>query len=129
MPLIQFQQKDLLRGKIVEPAWYRVKIIATGEKPSKDGGSTNYPMEGIIVCNAEDGNTEFAGVPLDWNFNSRALGFAVGFLKSLGMDVSSGTRYDLSAAAGKEIDVFVENDMYEGRMVNRVNHKYRPAKD
>ena len=34
--------------------------------------------------------------------------------------------YDYTA--GHEIDVFVENDTYQGRLVNRVNHKYRAPK-
>ena len=125
MPAIGFGERDILRGKVITPGWYRVRIDAVGEKPSKDGDSTNYPVEGTVIGNADDGSTDFANVPLDWNFNSKALGFAVGFLQSLGIDVKPGTRYELASAAGKEIDVFVENDTYQGRMVNRVNHKYR----
>lgn len=128
MPTINFQEKDLLRGKIVQPAWYRVRIDAVGEKLSKNGESTNYPVEATILRNADDGDESFAGVPLDWMFNSKAIGFAVGFLSALGIDVKSGARYDLNATAGKEIEVFVENDLYEGRTVNRVNHKYRAAR-
>lgn len=129
MPMIQFQQKDLLRGKIVTPAWYRVKILATGEKPSKDGGSTNYPVEGIIVCNADDGTTDFAGVPLDWNFNSKAIGFAVGFFAAFGMDAEAGKRYELNGTVDKELEIFVENDMYNGNPINRINHKYRELRE
>ena len=127
-PMIGFTDKDLLRGTVVIPAWYRVRIDAVGEKLSKDGGSTNYPVEGIILKNADDGTETFAKVPLDWNFNSKAIGFAVGYLKALGIDVETNKRYDLSATTGMEVEIFVENDMYEGRIVNRVNHKYRPAR-
>jgi len=125
MPIVQFSDRDLLRGKVVEPAWYVVTIVSVGEAPSKDGGSTNYPVEGSIVKNAENGSEEFAGVPLDWNFNSKAIGFAVGFLGALGVDVKAGARFELSNAAGKQIEVFVENGEWQGRIVNRVNHKYR----
>lgn len=127
--MIQFKDKDLLRGKIVTPAWYKVRIESSGEKASKDGGSTNYPMEGTIICNADDGSTDFAGVPLDWNFNSKAVGFAVGFFKAFGLDAEVGKRYDLNSAVGKELEVFVENDMYNGNPVNRVNHKYRELRE
>lgn len=125
MPVVSFSDKDLLRGKVVEPAWYVMHIESVGEAPSKDGGSTNYPVEGVIVKNADNGNEEFKGVPIDWNFNSKAIGFAVGFLQAFGVDVKSGARFDLANAAGKQLEVFVENDTYQGRMVNRVNHKYR----
>src|SRR5258708_1377140 len=114
MPVIGFKDKDLLRGKIVTPAWYRVRIDGVGEKASKDGGSTNYPVEGTIICNADDGSTDFSGVPLDWNFNSKAIGFAVGFLNAFGVEAEKDKRYDLNMASGKEIEIFVENDIYEG---------------
>ena len=128
MPVISFSERDLMRGKIVIPAWYRVKIGSIGEAPAKvseKGPSTNYPVEATILFNGDTGETEFAGVPLDWNFNSKAIGFAVGFLQSFGVDVKAGTRFDLKSAEGREVDVFVENDSYQGRLVNRVNHKYR----
>lgn len=128
MPVISFSDRDLLRGKIVTPAWYRVKIETIGEAPAKQsekGPSTNYPVEATVQFNGDTGDTEFAKVPLDWNFNSKAIGFAVGFLQSFGVDVKAGTRFDLKSAEGREIDVFVENDTYQGRLVNRVNHKYR----
>lgn len=128
MPIISFGKRDLLRGKVVSPAWYTVSVDGVGEKPSRDGNSTNYPIEGTIVKNADNGSTEFAGVPLDWMFNSKAIGFAVGFLASFGQEVEEGKRFDLSAAVGKQLDVFVENDTYDGRIINRVNHKYRPTK-
>jgi len=125
VPHISFSDRDLLRGKVVEPAWYTVRIDNIGEAPSKDGGSTNYPVEGSIVKNADNGSEDFANVPLDWNFNSKAIGFAVGFLAAFGVDVKAGQRFELSNAIGKYIDVFVENGEWQGRIVNRVNHKYR----
>lgn len=128
MPIISFSEKDLLRGKIVEPAWYQVRIENIGEAPSKDGGSTNYPVEGVILRNADTGDESYAGVPIEWNFNSKAIGFAVGFLQALGADVKAGARFDLNAAAGKTLDVFIENDTWQGRMKNQVNHKYRAVR-
>lgn len=128
MPYISFTDRDLLRGRVVDPAWYKMRIDNIGEAPSKDGNSTNYPVEATIVCNADNGNTEFASVPIDWNFNSKAIGFARGFLESFGLDLKSNTRYELASAVGQEVEVFVENDTWQGRMVNRVNHKYRPLR-
>lgn len=128
MPVVSFTQRDLLRGKVVTPAWYLVSIDNIGEAPSKDGGSTNYPVEGSIIKNADDGTEEFAGVPLDWNFNSKAIGFAVGFLAAFGVDVKAGARFDLANAVGRQVEVFVENGEWQGRMVNRVNHKYRAVR-
>lgn len=132
MPIISFSDRDLLRGTVVTPGWYRVKIDSIGESPAKPQPdkppSTNYPVEATILFNGDNGDIQFATVPVDWNFNSRAIGFAVGFLKAFGVDVKAGTRFDLRSAEGGEVDVYVENDTYQGRIVNRVNHKYRAIK-
>ncbi len=131
MAVVEFSNRDLLRGVVVTPAWYRVRIESVGEAPAKaseKGPSTNYPVEGTILFNGDTGDKEFVNVPLDWNFNSKAIGFAVGFLQAFGVDVKAGTRFDLKSAEGREIDIFVENDNWQNRMVNRVNHKYRPTK-
>ena len=131
MPVVSFSDRDLMRGKVITPAWYRVVINSVGEAPAKaseKGPSTNYPVEATIQFNGDNGSTEFTGVPLDWNFNSKAVGFAVGFLQAFGVEVKAGMRFDLKSAENRELDVFVENDQYQGRLVNRVNHKYRPIR-
>jgi len=125
MPIISFTEKDLLRGTVVEPAWYRLKIENIGEALSKDKNSTNYPVEATIIANADNGDARFANVPIEWNFNSKALGFTKGFLAAFGVELKPGVRFDLANAAGKELDVFIENKEYEGRIINNVPHKYR----
>lgn len=124
MPMITLADSDMNMGKVVEPGWYTVTIDSITEAPSKDGGSTNYPVEATIIKNAENGSEEFKGLKLKWNFNSKAIGFAVGFLSSFGVEVKPG-RWELNNAVGKSLDVFVENGEWQGRIVNRVNHKYR----
>jgi hypothetical protein len=131
-PVITFSDRDMNRGKVVPPAWYRMRIDSVGEAPAKasdKGPSTNYPVEGTILFNADNGDKQYADTPVDWNFNSKAIGFAVGFLQAFGVEVKSGTRFDLKSAEGRELDVFVENDTYQGRVINRVNHKYRAPRE
>ena len=130
MPIISFTERDLLRGTVLPPAWYRVRIDNVGEALSKDKGSTNYPVEGTVIKNADTGETVgCAGVPIDWNFNSKAIGFAKGFFMAFGVELKPGVRFDLANAAGKELDVFVQNGEYEGRIVNRVQHEYRKPRE
>lgn len=127
MPIVDFTESDLLRNKILTPGWYRVHIETVGEwTPSKDGNSQNIPVAGIVKFNADDGSTEFAGVPLEWLFNSnpKVRGFIEAFLRGLGQDVQPG-RYELGAAAGKDVEMFVKNGEYMGRMKNEVAHQYR----
>src|SRR5258706_2766373 len=127
MPLIDFTQEDVLRSKIVEPAWYRC-LIETVEPPaiSSKGDSMNYVLKGKILFNADTGSKDFENVPCPyWGFNSKAKGNFVGFFNAFGADVKGGTRMELNDVAGKQIDVFIENDIYNGATVNRINHKYR----
>jgi hypothetical protein len=130
MPLVEFTDRDLLRGLPIDPAWYRVyieSIDAEGEL-SKDKKSTNYNVEGTIKFNGDTGGIKFRNYPLTWNFNSKAMGFSKGLFQSIGVELKAHERYRLEAATGLEIDVFVENSMWEGRITNKVNHKYRPIK-
>jgi hypothetical protein len=127
---VSFSERDLSRGTILTPGWYRMKIDSVTTKPSKDNTSTNYVVEGTVICNADDGSSDFANCVVTWNFNSKAPGFMQGLFKALlNTDkLVPGERYDLQAAEGKEVDVFVENGEYEGRIVNRVPHRYRYPK-
>ncbi len=132
MPIITFTNRDILRGTIVEPAWYRVLINSVGEgTPAKDqskGPSTNYPIEGTILFNGDTGDTKYADVPLEWMFNSKAMGFATGFVRALGSEPVAGARMELKAAEGEQIDVFVETGSWNNRPKNEINHKYRVPK-
>lgn len=129
MPTISFSDKDIKMGKVVDPAWYRVRIDDVGEKPSADGGSTNYPMDATVICNGDTGSQEFAGVPIRWNFNSKAIGLARGFIEIVADSVvEAGKNYELAGAKNAVLDVYVDNKIYEGRMLNNVPHKYRKPK-
>lgn len=129
MPVVDFTTEELNRNRVIPPSWYLVKITSIGEAPSKAGDSTNYPVDAVIIKNVDTGSEEFAGVPIGgigtWFFNSKAKSFMTGFMAALGVNVEAGKRYDLNAAAGEEMEIYIENDTYQGRTVNRVNHKYR----
>lgn len=126
--IFEFSKKDLVSGKVYEPAWYRVRVDSVQAEPSKDGGSTNYWLIGTILFNADDGSRTYEDHPIRWNFNSKWMAPAKGFLVALGTpeeDITEGKRFTLDAALGKELDVYIENGLYEGRQNNKVNHKYR----
>lgn len=134
MPIVTFSEEDILRNKIVTPGWYTVRVTRVGTKPAKGDNpdtTTIWPIDGTIIRNAENGSEEFSGVPTPagWNFNDnpKARGFIVGFFNSLGAEVKPGKAMELAAAEGRELDVFIENDTYEGRITNRINHKYKPT--
>jgi hypothetical protein len=130
MAVIQFTAKDLLRDKIVEPAMYKVHIddVSNGES-SKDGRSINYVAEATIIKNADNGSEEFAGVPITWNFNSKAIGFMKGLFEALGETVTEASRFDTNALAGHNVEVQILNDTYNNKLQNKVQHNYRKCRD
>lgn len=128
--IFQLSKKDVMGGRIYEPAWYRVRVDDIAVAPSKnlEKPSTNFTYSGTILFNADTGDKTYAEHPLTWMFNSRAMGFTKGFLMALGVPedaITPDSRFDFRNALGKEIDIYVENDTYDNRLVNRVNHKYR----
>ena len=126
MPIIEFSKEDFLQSKVVEPAWYRVLIEKVEDRLSKDGKSTNTWLNGKILFNSDTGSEENAGVPTPlWLFNSKATWNVVGFAKAFGMEPAPGKRFDPAATVGKSIDVFIDNEMYEGVLKNSIKHKYR----
>lgn len=141
MPLVGYTKRELLRDKLVNPAWYLVLIETIGEWTlSKDKGSQNMVVEGTIIKNADDGTTEFKDVPIggmgSWNFNTKAMGFSLGLVKAtakqLGInpeEIDEKTRIEFKHLEGKLVEVFVDNDQFEGRMKNKVTHKYREPRE
>ncbi len=129
---IEFNDADVLRSRIVVPSWYRVRVKKVTEKPSKGGDSKNFWIEGEILFEADNGDKTFAGTPTPfaWLFSEKAMGFAYGFIAAVtGEEPTVGKRYDLEAAEGKELDVFIENDTYNGQIQNKINHKYRAVRN
>lgn len=131
MPLIEITSQDLKATQIVTPAWYRVLVKKIGDfKVSTSGKSNVCFPEGEILFNADDGSKEFEGcpTPVSWNFNDSARGKQdiVSFVTAItGQEIKEPQRIDLTAAEGKQVDVFIGNDLYEGKMTNKVEGKYR----
>lgn len=125
---ISFSESDMLRNKVVEPAWYVLSIDGHRTwSPTKDGQSNNCHMECTIEKNADTGATDFTGVPIELQFNDKpkAKGFIEGYLRGLGVDIQANARYTLDSSVGRKIEAFIENDTYNGRLINKCNHKYR----
>jgi hypothetical protein len=129
MPILEFSQREILRSKIVEPAWYRILIEEVGEKPSSKGDSINYPIDATIKFNGDTGDTTFTGVPISWFFNSKGQGFIIPFIEAVtGESVMAGKRIELKAAEGREVDVYITTGMFNNRPKNDVTGQYRTPK-
>lgn len=126
---ITITHRDILAGKLVDPAFYDVMIEEVEESLSKDGGSTNWVLRGPIIANADTGNADFAGVPVPrWAFNSKAPGFFIPLYVSIGQELKPGDTIDPKMLKGQKVRLYIGNEDYEGRQVNSLGKvpKYRP---
>lgn len=129
-PIISFSEKDKKRNIIVEPAWYLVQIGKVTAKLANSQETTNYWIEGEIICNADNGDTKYAGVPTPylWMFNTGAIGKAYGFITCLiGREPEIDERFNLMMAEGKQIKMFIGNGLWQGQTQNTVTNQYKPA--
>ena len=111
----RISKEDLLRSKIVQPGWYTANIKAVTQKAAKTDGSTNTVVSFVIKGGA------FDGVPLDRVFSEKSPGFAENFVTAIQgrKPKAEGEDFDFDRAVGKDIRVYVTNDKYAGRLVNR----------
>lgn len=124
----KFSEAEGLRNKIVDPAWYVLNILEHRPwSPSKMGDSNNCYFDCVIVKNADTGSTEYAGVPIELMFNDKpkAQGFREVFMRALGVDWKYNTEYNMASAVGKQVEAFIENNEWNGRITNKCQHKYR----
>jgi len=108
-------REDQLRSKTVTPGWYTCLIKSVEQKPAKTDGSTNTNVEFVV----EGG--PFDGVPVGRTFSEKAPGFAVRFIEAIiGRKIKpEGEDFDFEMATGKKVRVYIKNDTYQGRAVNR----------
>lgn len=138
--IIEFSESDLLQSVVLPPAWYRVTIDEVDDRISSGGDSTNTWLKGKVLFNADTGATSYmegevekpiAGVPtpFPWLFNSKGAFAVVGFAAAFGMEVKPGARFNLAAVKGKQVDMFIENEVYNGVLKNKASGKYRAPRD
>jgi hypothetical protein len=129
MPFVTLSATQIKQNTLIPVGWYFVKINKIGEKTAASGNSTNYPIEGEILRNAETGSTEYAGFPTprNWQLNSEFTSGVINFLAALKAEVKADERINLSAAEGQIIRVFIEQGEYNKMPQNQINHKYAPA--
>lgn len=107
--------EDMLRDKVLDPGWYPAKVKEVSQEPAKTDGSTNTIVD-LTVASGPN-----AGVPLRRYFSEKAPGFALNFIRSLGVALGpQGGTVDLSKAKGKVVEVYVKNETWEGRLRNSV---------
>lgn len=124
MPTIEIGREDVLRGKVFDPGWYPVTVRSVTEELSSKGDSTNYLVDIVI-----DAPENVAGALMTVYFNEKAIGRSIPFVNACSASdvinentVPSGKKVsiDLEKTVGKKIMAYINNGIYEGRTVNRV---------
>jgi hypothetical protein len=126
MPIMVITREDLLRGRVVTPGWYKMKIKAIEDTAAGTDGSTNTNVSLVIIQPGD-----FLDVPLKRVFNEKAPGFAVTFIQSITgkrLD-SSGGSFDLSNAIGREVYGYIKTGVWQGRPRNEVDDFLPVGKD
>lgn len=114
---MQITPEDHLKGAIIDPGWYPCVVRDEEEKVSKGDGSAYSEIKFEVT----DGPCK--GVFLYTNFSEKAPGYALDFLKAIGMNVdkSKTMDVDLHSTIGKALMVNVKRGEWNGRPKNEVN--------
>jgi hypothetical protein len=117
MPLtFTITREDMLRGKTVEPGWYKLYVKNVSQEPATTDGSTNTIIDFTVV---EEG--AFKDVPLRRYFSEKAPGFIVPFLVACGAKMGAdGGTFNMENCRGKTIMGYIINEMYNNRPTNKV---------
>lgn len=124
---IEFTENDLKSGVIVEPAWYVVQVDDVEDRISTKGDSTNSWFKGHIIKNADNGDTKFADTPTPflWIFSSKGAFTMVPFCAALGIELKPGMALDTAAFKNKIVEMYIGNEVWEGKLQNKVMGQYR----
>lgn len=116
-------REDLLKSKILEPGWYKVKINDVAVKEAKTDGSTVYNLEMTVIGgpSQKDGVSP-VGIKVFRTYSEKAPGFAVKLFQALGakIDPEKGAEVDFAGTVGRELGAYIKNDLYKGVMKNVV---------
>lgn len=126
--IVKITKADLMRGKVLAPNWYKVTVVGHEIKHAKsDANSLNYvyTFRFPAVDNYE----------LDHTFNTKALGFIAPFIAAIRntnvTEIANAIQgesfdFDTDEPLGKELQVKIANEPYEGRLTNKVK-EFMPA--
>lgn len=112
MARVTFTNDDILRAKLLPPAWYPLLAKKFSEEAAGTDGSALYVWELIVQ------GGPFNGVPLRFQVSEKALGMGIEFLEACGIPVLPGQPIELEKTVGKQIDGYSQKGEYKGRPQN-----------
>lgn len=120
MPIIRMTEGDILKSKVLETGWYKLKISKIyPAKTSKTGDSLNFPIEFTVTSGPLPGKT------LDHYFNSKAPGMIAPLIEACGFKIELAADgsfdFDTDKLLHKELDGKIITDTYEGNLNNKIS--------
>lgn len=113
---------DMLRSKVLDPAWYKVKVTKVSQEEANTDSSMNTWIDFVVLSGpAQKDGSQPVDVPLRRCFNEKAPGFIVPFLSACGTKVGeNGGNFDIERSVGREMFVYVKNRLWENNLQNDV---------
>lgn len=126
MPIINFTTADILRQKLIDEGWYGVKITAiNGPKAAKTGNGVNFEVDFTL-----DDKSPAPGKVVTRVFNSSLISMMIPLVAACrGVsveDIKENFSLDTTELLGKDIDVKLIKDLYEGRWNNKAEGGFLP---
>lgn len=119
-------REDLLRGKTVAPGWYPLYIKSVEKGEAKTDGSMKADVAFVVLAEGP-----YKDIPVSRTFSEKAPGFTVPFIEAVAkkkVDPEKGGTFDLAMAQGKKVWGYIKNELYQNRLVNRVED-FRPFEE
>lgn len=114
MPRATYNAEDILRAKLVPPAWYPLLVKEFSEEQASTDGSALYVYKIVI-----DGGT-FNGVPIRYQISEKAEGMGIEFMEACGNEIKAGVSVDYEKQVGKRIEGYVQRGEYKGKGNNQL---------
>jgi len=114
----EITREDLLRNRTIAPGWYAMLVRTVVKGEAKTDGSMKVDVNLVVIADGP-----FKDVPVSRTFSEKAPGFTVSFIEAVSkrkIDPDKGGTFDLAMAQNKKVWGYVKNEMYQNRLVNRV---------
>jgi hypothetical protein len=123
MPALTPTIQDIKASEPIPPGRYRAKVEKHEEKvskPNKDTGETS--MNDWVHFEILDSG-DFSGRKLRHCFSEKEPNrrSAIQFFQALGADVVPGESYKFENAPGRELYIFVRQELYDGKMLPKIS--------
>ena len=122
MSRVTFSQEDILRSKLLPPAWYPVLVKSYAKEQAGTDGSDLHVFSLVVETGP------FAGVPVRNQISEKALGMGIEFVEACGVPVQAGVAIEFDKLVGKKLDMYSQRGEYKGKPNNQaVTFRLRKA--